>query len=132
MKDEEVAGHVRAVLERRVALVHKHGFNPSEHGAYIDTILERFRNPALTDEVSRRPLPDPEAVPGRPPGVASHAGFRKRACLQELGEIHGSSDVRCTGRSGECGAQASVRDIGASDTASNIPALPVSIRSWVS
>lgn len=54
MGSEEVTGHVRAVLEETgAALIGKHGFEPSEHGKYIDTILERFRNPALTDEVTR-------------------------------------------------------------------------------
>lgn len=54
MGSEEVTDHVRAVLEETgAALIGKHGFDPSEHGKYIDTILERFRNPALTDEVTR-------------------------------------------------------------------------------
>lgn len=54
MNDEKVVGHVRAVLsETGAVLVAKHGFSPAEHQAYIDTTLERFANPALTDEVSR-------------------------------------------------------------------------------
>ncbi|EOS58285.1 mannitol-1-phosphate 5-dehydrogenase [Paenibacillus barengoltzii] len=54
MNDQKVVQHVRAVLsETGAVLVAKHGFSPAEHQAYIDTILERFANPALTDEVSR-------------------------------------------------------------------------------
>lgn len=54
MNDQEVMEHVRSVLEETgTLLVNKHAFNESEHKDYIRTILERFRNPALTDEVSR-------------------------------------------------------------------------------
>ncbi|MCK8488568.1 mannitol-1-phosphate 5-dehydrogenase [Paenibacillus sp. MBLB2552] len=54
MNDEKVVQHVRAVLsETGALLVAKHGFSSAEHQAYIDTTLERFANPALTDEVSR-------------------------------------------------------------------------------
>ncbi|WP_151733594.1 mannitol-1-phosphate 5-dehydrogenase [Paenibacillus tengchongensis] len=54
MADESVTAKVREVLEETGAmLVKKHGFDAGEHGKYIDKILERFRNPALTDEVSR-------------------------------------------------------------------------------
>lgn len=54
MKDEKVAGHVRSVLaESGAVLIAKHGFAEAEHQAYIDTTLQRFANPALTDEVSR-------------------------------------------------------------------------------
>ncbi|MEK5165950.1 mannitol-1-phosphate 5-dehydrogenase [Paenibacillus sp. FSL R5-0527] len=54
MKDEKVAGHVRSVLaESGALLIAKHGFAEAEHQAYIDTTLQRFANPALTDEVSR-------------------------------------------------------------------------------
>ncbi|MFD1773412.1 mannitol-1-phosphate 5-dehydrogenase [Paenibacillus rhizophilus] len=54
MEDEELTASVREVLEETGAvLVHKHGLDPKEHSKYIDKNLERFRNPALTDEVSR-------------------------------------------------------------------------------
>lgn len=54
MADEGLTGLVREVLEETGAvLVQKHGFDKAEHSKYIDKNLERFRNPALTDEVSR-------------------------------------------------------------------------------
>lgn len=54
MADEALTALVREVLEETGAvLIQKHGFNEAEHSKYIDKILERFRNPALTDEVSR-------------------------------------------------------------------------------
>ncbi|ULO06155.1 mannitol-1-phosphate 5-dehydrogenase [Paenibacillus sp. 19GGS1-52] len=54
MSDEPLTALVREVLEETGAvLVQKHGFDKAEHSKYIDKILERFRNPALTDEVSR-------------------------------------------------------------------------------
>lgn len=54
MADAELTALVREVLEETGAvLVSKHGFDPAEHAQYIDKNLERFRNPSLTDEVSR-------------------------------------------------------------------------------
>ncbi|QJC51455.1 mannitol-1-phosphate 5-dehydrogenase [Paenibacillus albicereus] len=54
MQDEEVAGFVRSVLrETGDMLVRSYGFDAAEHDAYIETILGRFRNPHLTDEVAR-------------------------------------------------------------------------------
>ncbi|WNS46776.1 mannitol-1-phosphate 5-dehydrogenase [Paenibacillus sp. MMS20-IR301] len=54
MADEALTAKVREVLEETGAvLIQKHGFDAAEHSKYIDKILERFRNPALTDEVSR-------------------------------------------------------------------------------
>ncbi|QQZ58615.1 mannitol-1-phosphate 5-dehydrogenase [Paenibacillus sonchi] len=54
MADEALTAQVREVLEETGAvLIQKHGFNKAQHSKYIDKILERFRNPALTDEVSR-------------------------------------------------------------------------------
>ncbi|QGG55605.1 mannitol-1-phosphate 5-dehydrogenase [Paenibacillus sp. B01] len=54
MQDEEVAAFVRAVLrETGDMLVRSYGFDPAEHEAYVETILGRFRNPHLTDEVER-------------------------------------------------------------------------------
>ena len=54
MNDQEVVDHVRSVLEETGGLlISKHSFHEGEHRNYIHTILDRFRNPALTDEVSR-------------------------------------------------------------------------------
>ncbi|WP_042203542.1 mannitol-1-phosphate 5-dehydrogenase [Paenibacillus camerounensis] len=54
MADESLTALVREVLEETGAVLEqKHGFDSTEHSKYIDKILERFRNPALTDEVSR-------------------------------------------------------------------------------
>jgi mannitol-1-phosphate 5-dehydrogenase len=54
MADEALTAQVREVLEETGAvLIQKHGFDEAQHSRYIDKILERFRNPALTDEVSR-------------------------------------------------------------------------------
>ncbi|WP_054939549.1 mannitol-1-phosphate 5-dehydrogenase [Paenibacillus ihuae] len=54
MADEGLTGLVREVLEETGAvLVQKHGFDKAEHSKYIEKNLERFRNPALTDEVLR-------------------------------------------------------------------------------
>ncbi|OKP89242.1 mannitol-1-phosphate 5-dehydrogenase [Paenibacillus sp. P32E] len=54
MADEALTAQVREVLEETGAvLIQKHGFDQAQHSKYIDKILERFRNPALTDEVSR-------------------------------------------------------------------------------
>ncbi|MCL6605200.1 MAG: mannitol-1-phosphate 5-dehydrogenase [Paenibacillus sp.] len=54
MADEELTSLVREVLlETGAVLVNKHGFDQAEHTKYIDKNLERFRNPSLTDEVSR-------------------------------------------------------------------------------
>lgn len=54
MADEGLTALVREVLEETgTVLVQKHGFDAEQHSKYIDKILERFRNPALTDEVTR-------------------------------------------------------------------------------
>ncbi|KGE18682.1 mannitol-1-phosphate 5-dehydrogenase [Paenibacillus wynnii] len=54
MADEQLTSLVREVLlETGAVLVSKHGFDQAEHTKYIDKNLERFRNPSLTDEVSR-------------------------------------------------------------------------------
>lgn len=54
MTDAGVAGQVEAALnETGALLVSKHGFDSDAHAAYIAQILERFRNPYLTDEVAR-------------------------------------------------------------------------------
>ncbi|MBB6671914.1 mannitol-1-phosphate 5-dehydrogenase [Cohnella nanjingensis] len=54
MRDEEIVALVRGVLgETGAVLVRQYGFDETEHGHYIDQIIERFRNPYLTDEVVR-------------------------------------------------------------------------------
>lgn len=54
MADAGIAREVRRTLEETGALlVAKHGFDEREHQSYIDTIMERFRNPYLRDEVVR-------------------------------------------------------------------------------
>ncbi|MDI4648895.1 mannitol-1-phosphate 5-dehydrogenase [Cohnella hashimotonis] len=54
MADDALVGEVRAVLDETGAvIVRKHGFDPEAHRHYIDTILGRFRNPNLTDEIAR-------------------------------------------------------------------------------
>ncbi|WP_373232521.1 mannitol-1-phosphate 5-dehydrogenase [Cohnella sp.] len=54
MKDSGIVAEVRGALgETGAALILQYGFDSSEHNKYIDKILERFRNPYLTDEVVR-------------------------------------------------------------------------------
>ncbi len=42
-----------AMRESGEALIRKFSFNPDKHAAYIDAILNRFRNPFLGDDVAR-------------------------------------------------------------------------------
>lgn len=42
-----------AMYESGEALIREFGFEPSKHYDYIETILKRFKNPKLTDEVVR-------------------------------------------------------------------------------
>jgi len=52
--DEKVVASVRGALEETGAvLVKRFGFDQAEHDKYISKILDRFRNPNLTDEVAR-------------------------------------------------------------------------------
>lgn len=54
LADEHVAAGVTAALEETSALlVAKHGFSPDQMQSYRNTILDRFRNPALPDTVDR-------------------------------------------------------------------------------
>lgn len=54
MADEKIATKVHDVLqETGTLLVKKYGFDSGEHEKYIQKIMERFRNPHLTDEVTR-------------------------------------------------------------------------------
>ena len=121
MKDDEVAEHVRAVLdETGAALIHKHGFNPAEHQAYIATILDRFRNPALTDEVVRvGRSPIRKLSPGdrlvSPAMLAFESGLAYKSLAKSMAAAL-LFDVPEDPESAEL--QRSVREIGPSDTAS--------------
>jgi mannitol-1-phosphate 5-dehydrogenase len=54
MASESIASKVQAVLEETGAmLIGKYGLDTGEHEQYIRQILQRFRNPNLTDEVIR-------------------------------------------------------------------------------
>ncbi|NTZ19834.1 mannitol-1-phosphate 5-dehydrogenase [Paenibacillus sp. JMULE4] len=54
MADQGITAQVRQVLEETgELLVKKYAFDPQEHKNYIHKILDRFRNPYLTDEVIR-------------------------------------------------------------------------------
>lgn len=54
MGDEEIVAQVRGVLgETGAVLIRQYGFDEAEHSHYIDKIIDRFRNPHLTDEVVR-------------------------------------------------------------------------------
>lgn len=54
MANENIVSKVReTLLETGALLVSKYGFDAGEHDRYIDKILQRFRNPHLTDEVVR-------------------------------------------------------------------------------
>lgn len=54
MRDDSVAARVRGAMDETGAvLVRRHGFDAAEHRRYVDRIVERFRNPHLTDEVVR-------------------------------------------------------------------------------
>jgi mannitol-1-phosphate 5-dehydrogenase len=54
MKEETIVEEIRGALgETGAALIKQYGFDADEHQTYIDKILDRFRNPYLTDEVVR-------------------------------------------------------------------------------
>lgn len=54
MANQEITTQVQQVLEETgELLVKKYAFDPQEHTKYIYKILDRFRNPYLTDEVAR-------------------------------------------------------------------------------
>lgn len=54
MSNSTLRAKVRHVMEETgQMLIQKHGFNAQKHNKYIDTILERFANPNLTDQVIR-------------------------------------------------------------------------------
>ncbi|BEU88570.1 mannitol-1-phosphate 5-dehydrogenase [Selenomonas sp. TAMA-11512] len=54
MQDEEIVAAVREVWkETGELLVKKHGFDPAVHQAYIEKSESRFKNPHISDEVTR-------------------------------------------------------------------------------
>jgi mannitol-1-phosphate 5-dehydrogenase len=54
MKDQAIVEEIRGALgEAGAALIMQYEFDTAAHQTYIDKILERFRNPYLTDEVVR-------------------------------------------------------------------------------
>lgn len=54
MKDDAIKAEVAGALrETGAALIKQYGLDEAGHARYIDKILERFRNPYLTDEVER-------------------------------------------------------------------------------
>lgn len=54
MDDLEVQSIIKgALMESGEALIQTYGFNREEHQQYIETIIERFMNPYISDEVTR-------------------------------------------------------------------------------
>jgi len=54
LKDPFIYKNVRGALEETgTLLIRKHGFNPTEHNAYIEQIIDRFQNPNVNDDVTR-------------------------------------------------------------------------------
>lgn len=54
MDDDEIVAHVRKTLEETGdVLIEQYGFDKKTHEEYIDKIIERFRNPDLSDFISR-------------------------------------------------------------------------------
>lgn len=60
ISDEDIENMVRGVLgETSFYITTKYGFNPDEHQNYVDTIIRRFKNPHISDDllrVGRSPL----------------------------------------------------------------------------
>lgn len=54
MDDPNIKEKIQSVLgETGTVLIKKYGFDESQHQQYINTIIQRFENPDLSDEVSR-------------------------------------------------------------------------------
>ena len=54
MRDDEIVAAARAVwAETSALLIDKYGFDPAVHGKYVATTETRFKNPNLSDEVTR-------------------------------------------------------------------------------
>lgn len=54
MMNTEIEASVRAVLKETSRYVTEfYGFDPAEHQAYVDTIIGRFKNPEISDDLER-------------------------------------------------------------------------------
>ncbi|MBQ6131508.1 MAG: mannitol-1-phosphate 5-dehydrogenase [Selenomonadaceae bacterium] len=54
MRDDEIVAAARAVwAETSALLIDKYGFDPAVHQRYVDTTETRFKNPEISDEVTR-------------------------------------------------------------------------------
>ena len=54
MRDEDIVAATRAVwAETSALLIDKYGFDPAVHQKYVDTTETRFKNPEISDEVTR-------------------------------------------------------------------------------
>ena len=54
MHDEQVQEIIKGALaESGEAVIQTYGFDPEEHQAYIEKIISRFKNPYISDEVTR-------------------------------------------------------------------------------
>jgi mannitol-1-phosphate 5-dehydrogenase len=91
LSDEAIAAKVSAALEETSALlVAKHGLEPADLASYRETILRRFRNPALPDTVWRvgrqplRKLSRHERFVG-PAAEAAEAGLPVDALVDAMG-----------------------------------------------
>lgn len=91
LTDERIAAHVASALEETSALlVTKHGLDAVELAEYRETILRRFRNPALPDTVWRvgrqplRKLSRHERFVG-PAAEAAEAGLAVDALVDAMG-----------------------------------------------
>lgn len=91
LTDERIAAQVAAALEETSALlVTKHGLDADELAEYRETILRRFRNPALPDTVWRvgrqplRKLSRHERFVG-PAAEAAEAGLSVDALVDAMG-----------------------------------------------
>jgi mannitol-1-phosphate 5-dehydrogenase len=91
LTDERIAAQVAAALEETSALlVTKHGLDADELAEYRETILRRFRNPALPDTVWRvgrqplRKLSRHERFVG-PAAEAAEAGLAVDALVDAMG-----------------------------------------------
>ena len=91
LADEQIAASVAGALEETSALLAaKHGLDPVELAAYRETILRRFRNPALPDTVWRvgrqplRKLSRSERFVG-PAAEAAEAGLEVSSLVEAMG-----------------------------------------------
>jgi mannitol-1-phosphate 5-dehydrogenase len=99
LSDDAIAEQVGAALEETSALlVAKHGLDPDELATYRETILRRFRNPALPDTVWRvgrqplRKLSRHERFVG-PAAEAAERGLSVDALVAAMGAALAFDDV---------------------------------------